>query len=180
MTDLGESVLLPGLINAHCHLDFTRFKGIIRPRQSFTEWIKTINALRRSFTTQDYVDSIGEGFEALVLSGTTTVANIESFPELLPHLPVPPLRTWWFLELIDVRSRVMEDEMLMGALSFFDQHPEWLGGFWVIAACAVHGVGGFIPAGADVRGDAWDAGDDAHRGVGGGARDVQPRERGDA
>jgi cytosine/adenosine deaminase-related metal-dependent hydrolase len=120
---------LPGLINAHCHLDFTRFKGIIRPKQSFTEWIKTINALRRSFTNSDYVDSIGEGFEQLALSGTTTVANIESFPELLPHLPLPPLRTWWFLELIDVRSRVMEDEMLMGALSFFDKHPEWLGGF---------------------------------------------------
>ncbi len=129
VVDLGESVLLPGLINAHCHLDFTRFKGIISARQSFTEWIKTINALRRSFTTQDYIDAIGEGFEQLAQSGTTTVANIESFPELLPHLPVPPLRTWWFLELIDVRSRVMEDEMLLGALSFFESHPEWLGGF---------------------------------------------------
>jgi len=51
--DLGASTLLPGLINAHCHLDFTRFKGILSPKQGFTEWIKTINALRRSFTTQD-------------------------------------------------------------------------------------------------------------------------------
>ena len=25
--DLGETVLLPGFINAHCHLDFTLFKG---------------------------------------------------------------------------------------------------------------------------------------------------------
>jgi cytosine/adenosine deaminase-related metal-dependent hydrolase len=129
VTDLGASTLLPGLINAHCHLDFTRFKGIISPRQGFTEWIKTINALRRSFTTRDYIDSIAEGFELLAQGGVTTVANIEAFPELLPHLPVPPLRTWWFLELIDVRSRIMEDETLLGALSFFEGHPEWLGGF---------------------------------------------------
>jgi len=129
VTDLGASTLLPGLINAHCHLDFTRFKGAIAPRQSFTEWIKTINALRRSFSTQDYLDSIAEGFELLAQSGVTTVANIEAFPELLPHLPVPPLRTWWFLELIDVRSRINEDETLLGALSFFEKHPEWLGGF---------------------------------------------------
>ena len=129
VTDLGASTLLPGLINAHCHLDFTRFKGIISPRQSFTEWIKTINALRRSFTTQDYIDAIAEGFEMLAQCGVTTVANIEAFPELLPHLPVPPLRTWWFLELIDVRSRIMEDETLLGALSFFEGHPEWPGGF---------------------------------------------------
>src|SRR5271155_693681 len=65
VTDLGASTLLPGLINAHCHLDFTWFKGAIGPRLSFTEWIKTINALRRSFTTRDYLDSIAEGFDLL-------------------------------------------------------------------------------------------------------------------
>ena len=65
----------------------------------------------------------------LAQGGVTTVANIEAFPELLPHLPVPPLRTWWFLELIDVRSRINEDETLLGALSFFEKHPDWLGGF---------------------------------------------------
>jgi cytosine/adenosine deaminase-related metal-dependent hydrolase len=129
VTDLGASTLLPGLINAHCHLDFTRFKGALSPKQGFTEWIKTINALRRSFTTRDYIESIAEGFEMLAQGGVTTVANIEAFPELLPHLPVPPLRTWWFLELIDVRSRINEDETLLGALSFFEKHPEWLGGF---------------------------------------------------
>lgn len=129
VTDLGASTLLPGLINAHCHLDFTRFKGAIAPKQSFTEWIKTINALRSSFTPQDYLDSIAEGYEMLAQSGVTTVANIEAFPELLPRLPVPPLRTWCFLELIDVRTRIDQDETLLGALSFFENHPEWIGGF---------------------------------------------------
>jgi cytosine/adenosine deaminase-related metal-dependent hydrolase len=129
VTDLGAATLLPGLINAHCHLDFTRFKGIIPPRLGFTEWIKHINALRRTLTTRDYLDAIAEGFVQLAAGGTTTVANIEAFPELLPHLPVPPLRTWWFLELIDVRSRIVEDEMLLGALSFFEGHPDWVGGF---------------------------------------------------
>jgi cytosine/adenosine deaminase-related metal-dependent hydrolase len=129
VTDLGASTLLPGLINAHCHLDYTRFKGTIAPKQSFTEWIKNINALRRSFTTEDYIESIAEGFQLLAQSGVTTVANIEAFPELLPHLPVPPLRTWWFLELIDVRVRNDQDATLRGAMSFFDQHTDWLGGF---------------------------------------------------
>jgi cytosine/adenosine deaminase-related metal-dependent hydrolase len=129
VTDLGASTLLPGLINAHCHLDYTRFKGTIAPKQSFTEWIKNINALRRSFTTEDYIESIAEGFQLLQQSGTTTVANIEAFPELLPHLPVPPVRTWWFLELIDVRVRHDQDETLLGAMSFFEHHKDWLGGF---------------------------------------------------
>jgi cytosine/adenosine deaminase-related metal-dependent hydrolase len=129
VVDLGACTLLPGLINAHCHLDYTRFRGAISARNSFTEWIKSINALRRSFTTEEYIESISEGFRMLIRGGVTTVANIEAFPELLPQLPVPPLRTWWFLELIDVRTRINEDETLHGALSFFENHPEWLGGF---------------------------------------------------
>lgn len=129
VVNLGAATLLPGLINAHCHLDYTSFKGSIAPKQSFTEWIKNINALRRSFTTEDYIKSIAEGFRLLAQSGSTTVANIEAFPELLPHLPVPPLRTWWFLELIDVRVRLDQDAALMGAMSFFEQHQDWLGGF---------------------------------------------------
>src|SRR5476649_979932 len=69
VTDLGACTLLPGLINAHCHLDYTRFKGTIAPKQSFTEWIKNINALRRSFTTEDYIESIAEGFRLLEQGG---------------------------------------------------------------------------------------------------------------
>jgi cytosine/adenosine deaminase-related metal-dependent hydrolase len=129
VVELGPATLLPGLINAHCHLDYTRFRGAIPSKRGFTEWIKNINALRRSFTTDDYIGSIAEGFAMLAEGGVTTVANIESFPELLPRLPVPPLRTWWFLELIDVRSRLDEEETLLGALSFFETHPQWLGGF---------------------------------------------------
>jgi cytosine/adenosine deaminase-related metal-dependent hydrolase len=129
VTDLGACTLLPGLINSHCHLDYTHFRGTISAGHSFTEWIKNINALRRSFGPSDFIKSIAEGFRLLEESGVTTVANIESLPELLPLLPVPPLRTWWFLELIDVRQRISGDETLLGALSFFEKHPEWLGGF---------------------------------------------------
>src|SRR5277367_1963771 len=72
VVDLGASTLLPGLINAHCHLDYTRFRGAIAPRHTFTEWIKSINALRRSFTTLEYREAIAEGFDMLIRGGVTT------------------------------------------------------------------------------------------------------------
>jgi cytosine/adenosine deaminase-related metal-dependent hydrolase len=129
VVELGDCTLLPGLVNGHCHLDYTRFRGAISAGHSFTEWIKNINALRRAFGPGDFLESIAEGFQLLQEGGVTTVANIEALPELLPLMPVPPLRTWWFLELIDVRQRISGDETLLGALSFFENHPEWLGGF---------------------------------------------------
>lgn len=127
--DLGSCVLAPGLINAHCHLDYTILRGSIPPPDGFTTWIKKINALKRDFTTEDYLKSVEMGFKMLVDSGTTSVGNIESFPEILPHLSRPPIRAWWFLELIDVRNRLFDETSLIGALSFFEQHPHWLGGF---------------------------------------------------
>lgn len=129
VVSLDHHILLPGLINAHCHLDYTSLKNAIFPGKSFTSWIRQINALKQSLEPEDYVRSIETGYNLLLNSGCTTVFNIEAFPELLLKLTRPPLRVWWFLELIDVRTRLNSDEMLMGALEFFESHPEWLGGF---------------------------------------------------
>ena len=127
--DLGEQVLLPGLINAHCHLDYTSLRNAISPQRSFTAWISRINALKRQMTDEDYLAAIAEGFDELRAWGTTTVCNLEAFPELLPKLPPPPIRTWWFLELIDIRNRLPTEGLLEGMLAFFERHEGWLGGF---------------------------------------------------
>ena len=42
--DLGEVILLPGLINAHCHLDYTDMAGTLPPPKTFTDWIPLILA----------------------------------------------------------------------------------------------------------------------------------------
>lgn len=129
VVDLGERVLMPGLINAHCHLDYTMLRRAIHPPKSFTAWVQRINALKRSFADSDYLDAIALGFAELKKWGTTTVLNIEAFPELMPKMPAPPIRTWWFYEMIDVRQRLVTDDLIAGAGVFFRQHAEWIGGF---------------------------------------------------
>jgi len=129
VVELGKQVLLPGLINAHCHLDYTGLRNAINRQHSFTRWITRINALKRQMTDDDYLEAIAEGFQEMRAWGTTTVCNLEAFPELLPRMPRPPLRTWWFLELIDLRSRAPTEALLAGALAFFERHEGWLGGF---------------------------------------------------
>ncbi len=116
VVDLGEVVLLPGLINAHCHLDFTALRGKIAPQRSFADWIRQINGLRRELTDDDYLSSIAAGFREAARWGTTTIANIESVSELLPRLTPAPLRTWWFLELIDVRPEAQSEDLVARAV----------------------------------------------------------------
>src|ERR1051325_8109022 len=55
--DLGDSILLPGLINAHCHLDYTDMVGKLSPGKSFSDWIKAIVALKAGWSYTEFVRS---------------------------------------------------------------------------------------------------------------------------
>ena len=91
--DVGEQALLPGLINAHCHLDYTCLRGKIPAQKSFADWIKGINAKKSELSPKDYVASITEGFEEAKRFGTTAIANLTAFPKLISQVQ-PPIRAW--------------------------------------------------------------------------------------
>jgi len=124
VVDLGEQALLPGLINAHCHLDYTCLRGKIPPQKSFTEWIRAINAAKARLSEEDYVASIKEGFAEAKRFGTTTIANLEAFPELIAKID-EPIRTWWFAELIDVRSPERANEIVDLAIESLKSKKNW-------------------------------------------------------
>lgn len=117
--DFGNHILLPGLINSHCHLDYTSLKNAISAPKGFTEWVKRLNSIKRQLSSEDILQSIAKGFTEARRFGTTTICSMVAFPELMGQLPPPPIRTWWFYEMIDIRHRVTSEEVVNGALSFF-------------------------------------------------------------
>jgi aminodeoxyfutalosine deaminase len=111
--DLGEAILLPGLINAHCHLDYTDMGGQLVPGLHFADWIKTITMLKGTWTEEDYRRSWLNGAAQLLRNGTTSVVDIEAVPALLPEiLSATPLRVHSLLEMTGVRSRLSPVEIL--------------------------------------------------------------------
>src|SRR5438874_12869456 len=62
IVDLGEQALLPGFINAHCHLDYTCLRGKIPPQKSFADGMRARNAEQAKLLPKDYLISINEGF----------------------------------------------------------------------------------------------------------------------
>src|SRR3984893_3596850 len=129
VVDLGEVAVMPGLINAHCHLDYTLMRGAILSVRSFSQWVSRINALKRSLTDNDYLRATQLGFEELRRNGITTVLNIVSTPQIFPLLSPAPIRAWFFLELIDVRPRPWIEEHVFGSWLFFSGTGDRLGGF---------------------------------------------------
>jgi cytosine/adenosine deaminase-related metal-dependent hydrolase len=99
------------------------------PRQkSFTAWIRAINARKAEFTAEDFRASIADGFAEAASFGTTTIANLEAFPELLAAMPRPPVRTWWFAEMIDVREPQSALATSEEMRAIFERKKGWLGG----------------------------------------------------
>jgi cytosine/adenosine deaminase-related metal-dependent hydrolase len=124
IVDLGEQTLLPGLINAHCHLDYTCLRGKIPPQKSFANWIRAINAEKAKLLPRDYLRSIDEGFAEAKRFGTTSIANLTAFPDLIPQMS-PPIRTWWFAELIDVRAPDRANEVVDDAIESLKSAANW-------------------------------------------------------
>ncbi len=122
--DLGEQILLPGLINAHCHLDYTLLRGKIPPQKSFTDWIRTINAAKAELTSKDYIASINEGFAEAQSFGTTTIVNLTAFPEVIAEIE-EPIRTCWFGELIDVRNPDQAGKIVDRAVESLRSKNHW-------------------------------------------------------
>ena len=116
VVDLGDQALLPGLINAHCHLDYACLRRTIQRPQSFTDWIRAINAAKAELTPAVYLNSISVGFAEARRFGTTAVVNFEAFPELIARTS-SPIRTWWLAELIDVRNPNLPDQLVDRAMS---------------------------------------------------------------
>jgi aminodeoxyfutalosine deaminase len=124
VVDLGEVILLPGLVNAHCHLDYTHMAGEFPPPKVFTDWIKLITASKGTWTYTDFALSWIEGAKMLLRTGTTTVGDIEAIPELLPDVwSSTPLRIFSFLEMTGVKSRRPPEEIIGAAMEKMDALP---------------------------------------------------------
>lgn len=125
IVDMGQSVLLPGLVNAHCHLDYTHMGGNIPQPRSFADWIKAVVALKGAWSYADFARSWLDGAKMLLRTGTTTVADVEAVPELIPDMwAATPLRVISFRELISLKSRFAVHEQMDKAVSEWAALPD--------------------------------------------------------
>jgi cytosine/adenosine deaminase-related metal-dependent hydrolase len=74
-----DGVLLPGLINAHTHLQYgPAFADLAALDLPFPEWIAEVARRRRAFAEPDWFDQAKASAAQVLSSGTTAVADIVS------------------------------------------------------------------------------------------------------
>src|SRR5205807_5627719 len=79
---------------------------------------------KAKLSPKDYLASINAGFAQAKRFGTTAIANLTAFPELVSQI-TSPIRTWWFAELIDVRAPERANEIVDLAIESLKSAHNW-------------------------------------------------------
>lgn len=123
--DLGNVALIPGLVNAHTHLDLSGARGAVPPTDAahFPDWLRGVIAFRRSRTAEQVRDDIAAGVAEALRAGTTLVGDISADGASWAALAATPVRAVVFRELIGL-SEARADAALAAAKTWYDEAAE--------------------------------------------------------
>src|SRR4051812_18764161 len=73
--DFGNAILLPGLVNTHCHLELTGMRGFLE-NLDFRRWILRLTSAKRSVLDREQLlDAARLGLEEGIAAGITTYGD---------------------------------------------------------------------------------------------------------
>jgi len=101
--DLGQVAVLPGLVNAHTHLELSYLRDEVSPASEFLDWIRSVVAARQqrgSSTAPAILDAMDAAIAESAASGTAVVGDISNTLVSFPALVRSPLAAVVFFELL--------------------------------------------------------------------------------
>jgi cytosine/adenosine deaminase-related metal-dependent hydrolase len=98
--DLGPGVLLPGLVNAHCHLELSHLAGRLPLGAGFVPWVESVVAARGCFSEGETRSAARSAIQFLEERGTAAVGDVSNTLDHLDLLTASGLSAVVFLELL--------------------------------------------------------------------------------
>ncbi|MBP1729161.1 MAG: metal-dependent hydrolase [Deltaproteobacteria bacterium] len=101
-----DCILMPGLVNAHTHLELTHFPawrlrhGLHYSPRSYVDWIIQVIKVKRTLSLAELSASLLEGLKISLQSGTTMVGDFLSDRRLLPFYENAAISGRIYLEFI--------------------------------------------------------------------------------
>lgn len=129
--NLGDMLLMPGLINAHTHLEEGVLRGYSRgDGETFSSWMAKKDSRLRNASAEALLPTVRLGIREALAHGTTTIVDSSRTGTSLPVLKDEPIRAWviqelhdegdvadgTFLHTLDLRRRLVEgsEQMRVG------------------------------------------------------------------
>lgn len=138
--DHGSSAIIPGLVNAHTHLELSALSGRIElPQPGFAAWLTALLALRPLMTREFLTQGVARGHRELVAAGCclcgditngTTLKFMHQSPNLNTlHSPFftlhSPLTCQAFLEVLGFDRHHLADAVEDEVVALLEASPAW-------------------------------------------------------
>ena len=94
-----DGALVPGFVNAHCHVELSYMKGLFRKGTGMAGFIDQINALRDTCPQEEKVAGIARWMQTLWDRGVSAMADISNCADSFAVKAASPLYTRTFLEV---------------------------------------------------------------------------------
>lgn len=98
--DLGAGVLMPGLVNAHCHLELSHLRGRIGLPRDFVPWVRQLVELRGFDEPEAVRAAAADAIRELESTGTVAVGDVSNTLVHLDLLAGSELTAVVFFELL--------------------------------------------------------------------------------
>jgi aminodeoxyfutalosine deaminase len=105
--DLRSGALMPGLVNAHTHLELSYLRGAVSAAPRFTDWIRDLMRLRRDQVdpgAPHIAEALVRAIDEARASGTAVLGDISNTLVSVPALAQSGMAAHVFLELVRFRS----------------------------------------------------------------------------
>lgn len=114
--DLGRVAVLPGLVNAHTHLELSMHRGTVPPAESMPAWARAL--MRRTAADSERVrtEHIASAVAEMRRAGTALVGDVGNTLASLPALDAGPVDGVLFHEMLGFDVAPDEAEVLVGRL----------------------------------------------------------------
>jgi 5-methylthioadenosine/S-adenosylhomocysteine deaminase len=108
--ELGQSIMMPGFVNCHSHLEYTAFRGVLDDEE-FGDWIIRLVDAKAALTPEEYFDSALLGALECVASGITTIADTTYSGVSLGVAAQAGLRGRVYLEVFGIDDALIEETL---------------------------------------------------------------------
>lgn len=73
-----DGVLVPGFVNAHCHLELSHMKGVVTEHTGLIPFLKNIPQHRNDFTDEQKKTARHAGYRELITNGVVAIGDISN------------------------------------------------------------------------------------------------------
>lgn len=109
-----EGTIIPGFVNAHCHLELSFMKGAIPEKTGLISFVKHVIALRDRYSKEEEKAAMAAAENEMIANGIVAVGDISNDERSFFQKSIGRLRYHTFIELFDLGSDMTGDALKKG------------------------------------------------------------------